>query len=534
MAPVKFRGDSYGRRSSVSFGDLRRLTPVARGFGFARGLPVDRVYIESFLEYHALAIRGRVLEVGDDVYTRRFGSDRVTSSDVLHVKPGHPHATVIADLAAAEHVPASTFDCIICTQTLQLVFDLPAAVATLHRILKPGGVLLVTVPGISHIDDREWAATWYWSFTPLSVRALFARVFDPDDLEVEAYGNVLTSVAFLHGLVAGDLQQRELAERDPAYPLLVTLRAVKPASHDQAGAPGTASVSIIICCYDQAHFLGEAIESALAQTHIAEEIVVVDDGSSDNTEAVVARYPSVAYLRQPNSGLSAARNAGLRHTRGEHVIFLDADDRLRPTAAARGLSALAARPDCACATGHHHLIGVDGAVIQEWVRPPGENDRYTLLLKGNYVSMCAAVLFRRAALTVVGEFDPALEAAEDYDLYLRIARRFPICDHDDVVAEYRRHGAALTDDPLLMLRCALRVLKAQKPFIAGNPLYVEAWRTGLRHWQDYYGRATGRRLAQQLEDGCGLRRVLPEALALARLAPAGLKLAWRSLLQPVR
>jgi SAM-dependent methyltransferase len=517
----------------VSFGDLRRLTPVARAFGFARGLPVDRVYIESFLEFNALAIRGRVLEVGDNAYTRRFGKDRVTKSDILHVKPGHPDATVVADLAAADHVPANTFDCIICTQTLQLVFDLPAAAATLHRILKPGGVLLLTVPGISHLDDPEWTPTWYWSFTPVAARALFGTLFGAGTIEVESYGNVLTSIAFLHGLAAEDLAAAEVAHRDPVYPLLVTLKAVKPVSREElasGASPDPASVSIIICSYNQAHFLGQAIESALAQTHTSVEIVVVDDGSSDNAQEVVSRYPGVSYQRQSNAGLSAARNAGLRHTHGEYVIFLDADDRLRPDAAATGLNALAARPDCACATGHHHLIGVDGAIIQQWVRPPVESDRYALLLKGNYVSMCAAVLFRRAALAAVGEFDPTLPAAEDYDLYLRIARRFPICDHDVVVAEYRRHGAGLRDDTLLIVRSALRVLKAQKPFTAGNAVYLEAWRAGLRHWQDCYCRETGKRQARQLEEGAAVRRVLPRALALARLAPAGLRLAWRSLM----
>lgn len=213
----------------VSFGSLRRLQPVSRSFGFDRGLCIDRCYISQFLAKHAMDIRGHVLEVGDDAYTREFGGDHVTESDVLHAVEGNPKATIVADLTCAEHIPSDTFDCIIFTQTLQFIYDVRSAVQTLHRILKPGGVLLATFPGISQLsryDMDRWGE--YWRFTTLSARRLFEEVFPPDGVSVEAYGNVLAAIAFLHGLAADELRQEELHYRDPDYEVLITVRAVKP------------------------------------------------------------------------------------------------------------------------------------------------------------------------------------------------------------------------------------------------------------------------------------------------------------------
>ncbi|HZM16768.1 MAG TPA: glycosyltransferase [Candidatus Krumholzibacteria bacterium] len=218
----------------VRFGDLRRREPMSRTFGYDRGLPVDRLYIERFLAAHAADVRGRALEVGDDTYTRRFGRERVQRRDVLHPSAGASGATVIADLARAEHLPADTFDCIVLTQTLQFIYDLPAAVRTLHRILKPGGVVLATVPGLTPLGDYEW--TWCWSFTPHSARRLFTSVFAAGAVEVEAFGNVLTATAFLHGIAAEELRPEELEHHDPSYPLLITVRAVKEAEEGVAGS----------------------------------------------------------------------------------------------------------------------------------------------------------------------------------------------------------------------------------------------------------------------------------------------------------
>lgn len=212
----------------VQMGALRRVTPIDDNFGFGRGLPIDRYYIERFLDAHAPDVRGRVLEVADASYTRKFGGDRVTHSDVLHVTEGNPEATIVGDLACADHIPSNAFDCVILTQTLHLIYDMRAAVKTLYRILKPGGVLLVTVPGISQIDRYECKETWYWSLTTRSARRLFEEAFAEGNVLVEGHGNVLAAVAFLYGLAVAEMQAEELNHRDPAYEVLITVKAVKP------------------------------------------------------------------------------------------------------------------------------------------------------------------------------------------------------------------------------------------------------------------------------------------------------------------
>jgi SAM-dependent methyltransferase len=211
----------------VRMGGLRRTTPISRHFGYDRGTPVDRRYVEAFLGRHAHDVRGRVLEVGDDAYTRAFGGDRVTSAEVLHVDASAPHVTYVADLADGAGLPSDAFDCVVLTQTLHLVFDMPAAIATLHRILKPGGVLLVTVPGVSSVDAGESGEAWLWSLTPSALRRLLRLRFAPDDVDVVAYGNVLTAVAFLRGLTADELRPDEWGVADPQYPVIVAGRAVK-------------------------------------------------------------------------------------------------------------------------------------------------------------------------------------------------------------------------------------------------------------------------------------------------------------------
>jgi SAM-dependent methyltransferase len=207
---------------------LRRLTPLSRQFGYDRGLPVDRFYVERFLASNAHVIAGSVLEVGDNEYTGRFGHTHVTTSDVLNIEPGAPGTTIIADLAAGDGLASESFDCLVITQTLHLIYDLPAAVKTLHRILRPGGTLLATFPGISAVSADRWADTWYWSLTPLAATRLFSEVFGADNVEVSAEGNVLTSVAFLHGMATGELRLAELDVSDPQYPMLVSVRAYRP------------------------------------------------------------------------------------------------------------------------------------------------------------------------------------------------------------------------------------------------------------------------------------------------------------------
>jgi SAM-dependent methyltransferase len=211
---------------------------VSRVVGFDRGLPIDRYYIERFFAAHAEDIRGRVLEIGDDRYTRRFGGSRVTKTDVLHVVAGNPQATIVADLTRADDVPSGSFDCILCAQTLQMIVDVEAALRHLERMLSPGGALLATSSGINRICRREGIDPWgeYWRFTTQSARHLFGRVFPPPNIQAVAYGNVLAAVAFLHGLAAEELAPDELDHEDADFEVLVAVRAVKPRTETGHGS----------------------------------------------------------------------------------------------------------------------------------------------------------------------------------------------------------------------------------------------------------------------------------------------------------
>ena len=211
----------------INFGSLRRLTPVSDVFGYDRGRPIDRYYIESFLSQHAGFVRGCALEVGDDSYSKQFGSDRITHQDVLHVVPGFPGATIIADIANAPQIPSDTFDCIIFTQTLQYLYDPRAAITTLWRILKPGGTILATVPGLSRIlRDQADKESDCWRFTEFSVKRLFAESFG-GNFTVQTYGNILSAVAFMEGLATFELRKEELDHHDPDYQIVIGFRATK-------------------------------------------------------------------------------------------------------------------------------------------------------------------------------------------------------------------------------------------------------------------------------------------------------------------
>lgn len=219
------------RVGTVDFGDLRRTEPVSRVFGFDRGTPIDRHYIEAFLAEHAELVRGRVLEIGDATYTNRYGGERVTRSDILHATGEGEGATIVADLTNAPEIADGTFDCIIITQTLQFTYRMEDMVAELHRILAPGGTVLCTVPGISQIsryDMDRWGD--YWRLTTLSARELFETAFPAEAIDVRSYGNVLAATAFLQGIALDELEGSELDVHDDDYQLIVAVAARKQAT----------------------------------------------------------------------------------------------------------------------------------------------------------------------------------------------------------------------------------------------------------------------------------------------------------------
>jgi len=279
-------------------------------------------------------------------------------------------------------------------------------------------------------------------------------------------------------------------------------------------------VSVVVPCFNQGHFLGDAIDSVLAQTYPAVETVVVDDGSRDNSYEVAGRIPGVRRVRQSHRGVAAARNLGLAESSGELVVFLDADDRLLPDAVTVGARALIRRPQVAFAAGRPRDIREDGEVMRRPCQPVVTQDHYMRLLEGCYIWSGSSVVYRRSALEAVGGFNESLDAGDDYELYLKLARSFPVYCHDAVVTEYRRHGRNTTRNAAVVLTSQLRVLRGQRPNLRGRR-ERRAWRAGIRKTRSEHGGALAEQLAIKWRRG--QRRVAArDLLTLARHAPGGL------------
>jgi GT2 family glycosyltransferase len=245
-------------------------------------------------------------------------------------------------------------------------------------------------------------------------------------------------------------------------------------------------VSVVITCFNHARFLPDSIVSALGQTWDDVEVIVIDDGSTDNTREVCSRFPAARYVWQSNSGLSAARNTGIAESKGEYICFLDADDFLTPDAVQHGLECFNVNRDCGFVFGGHR--GVTSTRAYLWERLPDKcGDGYIRLLRGNYIGMHATVLYRKDVLEAVEGFDISLGACEDYDIYLRIARNYPIASHPHLVADYRQHDTNMSRDPKLMLLTSLSALQAQRSYVARDRAMRRAQKQGLRFWQAFYG-----------------------------------------------
>lgn len=211
----------------INLGDLNRTTPFSTQFGYDRGGPVDRYYIENFLAENASLIKGRILEIGDNEYTLKFGGDKIEKSDILHIDDSNKKATFIGDLSDAPHLPSDSFDCIVLTQTLHLIYDYKAAIETCYRVLKPNGTLLLTVPGISHIAQDEWRKYWLWAFTNASMERIMQEHFPGNNVSINTYGNVLVASAFLYGMGLPEMKKEQMDYHDPHYQVIITVRATK-------------------------------------------------------------------------------------------------------------------------------------------------------------------------------------------------------------------------------------------------------------------------------------------------------------------
>jgi glycosyltransferase involved in cell wall biosynthesis len=285
---------------------------------------------------------------------------------------------------------------------------------------------------------------------------------------------------------------------------------------------GSDLVTVVITCHNHGRFLRAAVESVRRQAFADPEIIVVDDGSTDTTPDVTASLRGIRCIRQAHQGLSAARNTGWRAARGGFVSFLDADDRLLPRALQAGMACAAAQPSAAFVSGHYVIIDAKGVRTTDRSRPCVMSDHYRALLSSNYIGMHATVLYRRETLERHDGFDLSLPASEDYDLYLRVARREPVVCHPEVVAEYRWHGANMSRNSALMLSTTLRVLARQRAHVRGNPAYETAYRGGVAFWQGLYGDLLLDEVGRRLRTGAPWGVTAHMLGVLLRLYPLGL------------
>ena len=280
-------------------------------------------------------------------------------------------------------------------------------------------------------------------------------------------------------------------------------------------------VSVIIPCFNQAKFLGEAVESVLAQTYRNYEIIVVDDGSTDATAKIAASFDGARCLRQRNLGLAAARNAGFAACNGDYLVFLDADDRLLPNALHAGVSALELTPECAFVYGHVNPISSDGSTLPIPVQVAVRERHYLELLRRNYIWTTGAVMYRRRVIESVGAFDLSAQGSADFDLNIRIARVFPISCCDTPVLEYRRHPDSMSHNYALMLKSAIAVRRNHGRLVKGNESSEVALEAGIRGVQQDYGEKLLDEVGKFLRDA-EWRRAMSGLMILIRCYPHGL------------
>lgn len=200
--------------------------PISNYYGLDRGLPIDRYYIENFLEENKNLIKGNCLELLDNCYTKRFGGEKVLNSDILDIDKKNEKANIYGDLRNLCEISDNQYDCVILTQVFQFIDDLPAAIRECYRILKPGGAILATVPSLSRVDCVSGEGGDYWRFTVASAKYLFENNFFKNNLAISSYGNVLAAVNFLMGFSVEEIGKK-INFNDKNFPCVVTIVAKK-------------------------------------------------------------------------------------------------------------------------------------------------------------------------------------------------------------------------------------------------------------------------------------------------------------------
>lgn len=281
------------------------------------------------------------------------------------------------------------------------------------------------------------------------------------------------------------------------------------------------SISIVITCYNQAPYIGEAIESALSQTSPAREILVVDDGSPDHTGQIVGRYSDVRYIRQDNQGLVAVtRNRGIQETTGTYIVFLDGDDRLLPEHLETSLKTFQKTPHAAAVCGLFREFGEQAGIVPHTCDP---DDFYGTVMRFPSIAHVITAMFKRSILAQAGNFctDPAINGCDDFELFLRLARRYFVSCHHELVAEHRYHRTQTTKNRALMLQSSMSVFRLQRDYIRKNPRYREDYARCRALSQHFWGQLSLDQLAISASRGM-IGVALRYFWTLLRFYPGGL------------
>ncbi len=264
-------------------------------------------------------------------------------------------------------------------------------------------------------------------------------------------------------------------------------------------------VSVVIPCFNQAHYLAGSLGSVHAQNWPSLEAIVVDDGSTDGTSAVARRLNATRVVRQENRGLSGARNSGLAAARGEYVLFLDADDELFPDAVRSGVKALEQSPGAGCVARQCRIMDAAGRPVPSTAPAPRTNDLYDELLRINFIWTPGAALFRRDAIAMLGGFPLQHPACADYAVLLAFARRGQLVFEARDAVWYRKHDRNMSRDAMLMLDAALAVLGRERRFLHSR--HRAAYLDGQRRWREFYGEQLTMELRREWRTARRLARI---------------------------
>ena len=282
------------------------------------------------------------------------------------------------------------------------------------------------------------------------------------------------------------------------------------------------NISVIIPCYNQAMYVEESIESALSQSYKNLEVVLVDDGSTDNTKEVVSQYKEVKYVYQYNQGLGPARNTGIKYSKGKYLVFLDSDDRLLKNAIEIGVNSLNSNKEYPLVYGHVRLIDSEGQFIEQPVQKKIDKDFYLELLKYTFIYTIGSAIIRRNILEELGGFTNKFSPSADRDLYFRITRKYKIYCHDKVVLEYRQHRQSMTNNPALMLWSSMSVHRSQREYVIGDKRLKKAYMKGIKNTQNWYGNPLIKEAKSHFKK-LELFKAISDLVVLFRFYPSGLK-----------